>query len=206
MGGAALVARQQGARLNYRWRAGGVAYRLACNLLVTWPPNIQFLVKPLTPSDGGAPARAAKQQICNGCGVGARRFAGNPLVTGPPDIRFYAGAPLVTSSGLRLGSLCVIDRTPRDLDAEQLNVLCNFAEVVVREIEKDAARVRAPRLPPRCVVACFTSSGKHASHDKRKSRGKDASPDSRFRLTLVHALHSLPSASHISGCFLHPVS
>ncbi|KAK9827983.1 hypothetical protein WJX81_005140 [Elliptochloris bilobata] len=68
------------------------------------------------------------------------RFADNPLVTGPPDIRFYAGAPLVTSSGLRLGSLCVIDRQPRDLDAEQLNVLCNFAEVVVREIEKDAAR------------------------------------------------------------------
>lgn len=66
-------------------------------------------------------------------------------MTGPPDIRFYAGAPLVTSSGLRLGSLCVIDREPRDLDADQLNVLCNFAEVVVREIEKDAARVRAPR-------------------------------------------------------------
>ena len=76
------------------------------------------------------------------------RFAENPLVTGPPDIRFYAGAPLVTSSGLRLGSLCVIDREPRDLDAEQLNVLCNFAEVVTREIEKDAARVRAHRWPP----------------------------------------------------------
>ena len=69
-------------------------------------------------------------------------------MTGPPDIRFYAGAPLVTSSGLRLGSLCVIDRAPRDLDADQLNVLCNFAEVVVREIEKDAARVRARRSLP----------------------------------------------------------
>lgn len=77
-----------------------------------------------------------------------RRFADNPLVTGPPDIRFYAGAPLVTSSGLRLGSLCVIDCEPRDLDADQLNVLCNFAEVVVREIEKDAARVRAHSQPP----------------------------------------------------------
>jgi GAF domain-containing protein len=75
-------------------------------------------------------------------------------VTGPPDIRFYAGAPLVTASGLRLGSLCVIDCEPRELDAEQLNVLCNFAEVVVREIEKDAARVRpAARAARRAQLA-----------------------------------------------------
>ncbi|CAL5218507.1 g194 [Coccomyxa viridis] len=68
------------------------------------------------------------------------RFKDNPLVTGPPLIRFYAGAPLVTSNGMRLGSLCVIDVKPRSLDAEQLMVLANFAEVVVREIEKDIAR------------------------------------------------------------------
>ena len=70
-----------------------------------------------------------------------RRFMENPLVTGAPHIRFYAGAPLVTSNGMRLGSLCVIDKEPRHLDAEQLMVLANFAEVVVREIEKDIARV-----------------------------------------------------------------
>ena len=70
------------------------------------------------------------------------RFKDNPLVTGAPHIRFYAGAPLVTSNGMRLGSLCVIDVEPRNLDAEQLMVLANFAEVVVREIEKDIARVR----------------------------------------------------------------
>ncbi len=77
-----------------------------------------------------------------------RRFKDNPLVTGPPLIRFYAGAPLVTSNGMRLGSLCVIDVKPRSLDAEQLMVLANFAEVVVREIEKDIARVRLKLLQP----------------------------------------------------------
>ena len=44
---------------------------------------------------------------------------------------------------MRLGSLCIIDRVPRQLDAEQLNVLANFAGVVVREIEKDKLRVRS---------------------------------------------------------------
>ena len=76
------------------------------------------------------------------------RFKDNPLVTGAPHIRFYAGAPLVTSNGMRLGSLCVIDVKPRNLDAEQLMVLANFAEVVVREIEKDIARVRTKLLCP----------------------------------------------------------
>ena len=62
---------------------------------------------------------------------------------GPPFVRFYAGAPLIDSSGFRLGSLCVLDHAPREFDAENCNVLCNFAEVVVREIEKDKRRVRA---------------------------------------------------------------
>ena len=73
-----------------------------------------------------------------------RRFRDNPLVTGPPHIRFYAGAPLVTTEGYRLGSLCVIDPEPRTFDVESCNLLCNFAEMVVREIEKEKFRVRCP--------------------------------------------------------------
>ncbi|MDE2564875.1 MAG: PAS domain S-box protein, partial [Burkholderiales bacterium] len=55
------------------------------------------------------------------------RFAANPLVTGEPGIRFYAGAPLRLPGGARVGSLCVIDRQPRRLDAGQLRALQDLA-------------------------------------------------------------------------------
>lgn len=63
------------------------------------------------------------------------RFADNPLVTSDPNIRFYAGAPLVDSKGFALGSLCVIDRTPRQLTAEQQRVLQALARQVVAQFE-----------------------------------------------------------------------
>lgn len=59
-----------------------------------------------------------------------QRFAANPLVTGDPGIRFYAGAPLVAPTGEALGTICVIDRQPRTLDATQREAL----EILSREI------------------------------------------------------------------------
>ncbi len=63
------------------------------------------------------------------------RFSSNPLVTGDPQIRFYAGAPLVTPAGVRLGTLCAIDRVPREFSAEQQAALEALARSVIRSLE-----------------------------------------------------------------------
>jgi GAF domain-containing protein len=67
------------------------------------------------------------------------RFADNPLVTGKPFIRFYAGAPLQLASGLRLGTLCLIDTKPRTLDALELGILGTLRDLVVMELANKGA-------------------------------------------------------------------
>ena len=63
------------------------------------------------------------------------RFADNPLVTGDMQIRFYAGAPLRTSDGMALGTLCVIDQTPRELTPTQTDALAALSRQVMSHLE-----------------------------------------------------------------------
>lgn len=63
------------------------------------------------------------------------RFANNPLVTGAPYIRFYAGAPLITSDGYAIGSLCAIDTQPRELSDQQLEALVALSRLVINQME-----------------------------------------------------------------------
>ena len=63
------------------------------------------------------------------------RFADNPLVVGDPRIRFYAGIPLAMEGGHVLGTVCVIDRVPRELSAQQLEILRTLGRHVVTLLE-----------------------------------------------------------------------
>lgn len=70
------------------------------------------------------------------------RFADNPLVTGPPHIRFYAGAPLHAPYGQRIGTLCLIDDKPREFSDKELTVLRELADEVELELAKHVSRIK----------------------------------------------------------------
>ncbi len=92
------------------------------------------------------------------------RFSDNPLVTGEPHIRFYAGAPLLGRHGHRFGTLCVIDRTPRTLSAEQREGLVRLARRASDQLEirrqqlvavsRERAMTQLMESLPSAVVSC----------------------------------------------------
>ena len=63
------------------------------------------------------------------------RFSDNPLVTGNPNIRFYAGVPIRTTGGLALGTLCAIDSKPRQLSDDQLETMRDLADIITKEVQ-----------------------------------------------------------------------
>jgi len=69
------------------------------------------------------------------------RFRDNPFVAGPPGVRFYAGAPLVTADGVAMGAVCVMDARPRTLAAHRLRALEGLARQAVAQMELRRAYV-----------------------------------------------------------------
>lgn len=91
------------------------------------------------------------------------RFSANPLVTGNPHLRFYAGAPLRTSDGYQLGTVCVLDREPRQLSLSQREALQALARqtMALMELRRSLRAAEAMQKHLRSLMAI-------AGHDLRQ--------------------------------------
>lgn len=75
-------------------------------------------------------AFAVRDAVCD------TRFSDNPFVTGPCAVRSYLGVPLTTADGYNIGTLCIFDSKPRDFSEAEVDVLSNFAKVVMSQLER----------------------------------------------------------------------
>ncbi len=111
------------------------------------------------------------------------RFADNPLVSGDEHVRFYAGQPLRASNGEALGTLCVLDRRPRALSAEQHAQLALVANAVVEQFE--ARRSRRTESESARERITLLSAAIEAAHDPIMLAKPDTDP--RMSPTIVYA-------------------
>ncbi len=112
------------------------------------------------------------------------RFADNPLVTDAPDIRFYAGAPIVLSDGSRIGTLCVIDREPRQLNTTQREIVSNLATAAAHALEGRRA-IRAAQQN-----AAELAASERSLKEARDSAQAANIAKSRFLATMSHEIRT----------------
>ncbi len=112
------------------------------------------------------------------------RFVDNPLVTGSPNVRFYAGAPLTSHDGFNLGTLCVIDHEPRQLTPEQLEVLRALARQAAAQIDLRRTNQRLKRINHALTLRARSVENAWAQLDDLLDNSSDliqsVAPDGRF--------------------------
>ena len=143
------------------------------------------------------------------------RFASNPLVTGGPAFRFYAGMPLVTPAGAALGTVCVLDKVPRTLNEAQRTALSALARLTMnlieaknreRELER-AVQLAAPKTTNApspelsdCTVAIFEVRNVGATIDRMGEHFERLLQSLHDGLESSLRPGSGDSVSRVSGC------
>ncbi|MEU6594132.1 GAF domain-containing SpoIIE family protein phosphatase [Streptomyces sp. NPDC046881] len=125
---------------------------------------------------------------------------GNPLVTGPLGVRFYAAAPITTADGHKLGTVNVLDTKPRSITSEQTATLTDLAAIVMDEMELRLSALRTVRQEQRAA---------EAERAAREQAERDKAAIASFASTLQRTLlpPALPTVPGLElACHYHTAS
>jgi PAS domain S-box-containing protein len=123
------------------------------------------------------------------------RFANNPLVTGDPKIRFYAGAPLISPENEVLGTLCVIDRQPRQIGPEQEQALRILSRQIMTQLDlrrrsRLLAQAQAERAEAQAALMAREAEAKNLLAAEQQARAQSEAAEAQYRL-LMEAMPDL---------------